>query len=71
MASKSEELLAGDDIKGILAVIDSDILAEPIDLETEFATTVFKIQDINSESWVFSRELHFLLIKNVSKTFKG
>ena len=49
LASKSEELLAGDDIKGILAVIDSDILFELIDLETEFATTVFKIQDINLE----------------------
>ena len=50
MASKSEELLAGDDIEGMLALIDSDILAEPNDLETEFAATISKIQDINSES---------------------
>ena len=34
MASKSEEHLAGDNIEGILAVIDSDILAEQNDLET-------------------------------------
>ena len=50
MASKSEELLAGNDIEGILAVINNDILAEPNDLETEFAATVSKIQEINSES---------------------
>ena len=50
MASKSGELLAGDYIEGILAVIDNDILAEPNDLETEFAATVSKIWDINSES---------------------
>ena len=50
MASKSEELLDGDDTEGILAVVDNDILAEPNDLETEFAATVSKIQDINSES---------------------
>ena len=48
--SNSEELLAGDDIEGILPVIDSDILAEPNDLETEFGATVSKIQDIGSES---------------------
>ena len=35
MASKSEELLAGDDIEGILAVIDNDILFEPNDLEIQ------------------------------------
>ena len=34
IASKSEELLAGDDIEEILAVKDSDILAEPNDLDT-------------------------------------
>ena len=50
MASKSVELLARGDIEGILAVIDNDILAEPNDLKTEFASTVPKIQDINSES---------------------
>ena len=50
MASKRDELLAGDDTEGILAVIDNDILAEPNDLETEFAATVSKIRDINSES---------------------
>ena len=49
MASKSEEHLAGDNIEWILAVIDSDILAEQNDLETEFAATISKIQDINSE----------------------
>ena len=46
MASKSGELLAGDDIEGILEVIDNDILAEPNDLETKFAATVSKIRDI-------------------------
>ena len=50
IASKSDELLAGDDIEGILAVIDNDILAKPNNLETEIAATVSKIQDINSES---------------------
>ena len=50
MASKSEELLAGNDNEGILAVIDNAILAEPNDLETEFTATVSKIQEINSES---------------------
>ena len=39
IASKIEELLADDGIIGILAVFDSDILAELNDLETEFATT--------------------------------
>ena len=42
MASKGEEFLDGDDIEGILAVIDNDILAEPNDLEIEFSTTVSK-----------------------------
>ena len=50
MASKSRQLLAGDDIEGILTVIYNDIVVEPNNLETEFATTVFKIQDINSAS---------------------
>ena len=50
MVSNSEELLAGDDTEGILTVIDSDILAEPNDSETEFAATIFKIHYINSES---------------------
>ena len=50
IALKSEELLAGGDFEGILAVIDSDILVEPNDLENEFAATVSKIQDINLES---------------------
>ena len=30
MASKSEELLAGDDIEGILAAIDNDILTSQL-----------------------------------------
>ena len=50
MASKSEELVAGDGTEGILAVINNDILAEPNDLVTEFTATVSKIQEINSES---------------------
>ena len=62
MASKSGELLAGDHIEGILAVIDNDILAEPNDLETEFAATVSKIQDINSGSC--------FLCQNCRKTYK-
>ena len=62
MASKSEELLPGDDIEEILAVIDSDILAEPNDLETEFTATVSKIQHINSESC--------FLCQNCRKTYK-
>ena len=33
ITSESEELLAGVDIEGILAVIDNDVLAEPNDLE--------------------------------------
>ena len=55
MASNSEELLAGDDIEEILAVIDSGILAEPNDLKTEFAATTSKIQDINSESCFYPK----------------
>ena len=55
MASKSEELLDGDDTEGILAVVDNDILTEPNDLKTEFAATVSKIQDINSESCFLCR----------------
>ena len=62
MTSKREVLLAGDDIKGILAVIDNDILAKPNDLETEFAATVSKILDINSESC--------FLCQNYRKTYK-
>ena len=57
MASKSKELLAGNDIEEILKVIDSDILAEKNSLEsqaksfvTEFASTISKIRDIISES---------------------
>ena len=50
MASNSEELLASDDMERILLVIESDILAEPNDLEAEFAAAVSKMQDINSES---------------------
>ena len=55
MASKREVLLAGDDIEGILAVIDNDILAKPNDLETAFAATVSKILDINSESCFYAK----------------
>ena len=55
IASKSDELLAGDDIEGILAVIDNDILAKPNDLETAFAATVSKILDINSESCFYAK----------------
>ena len=62
MASKSEERLAGNGIEGILAVIDNDILAELNDLETEFAATVSKIQEINSESC--------FLCQNCRKTYK-
>ena len=62
MASKSVELLAGDDIEGILAVIDNDVLAKPNDLETEFAATVSKIQEIKSESC--------FLCQNCRKTYK-
>ena len=65
MASKSEELLDGDDIEGILAVIDNDILAEPIDLETEFAATVSKVQDINSGAVFYTK------IAKKHKTKKG
>ena len=62
MASKSGELLAGDDIEGILAVIDNHILAEPNDLETEFAATASKIWDINLGSC--------FLCQNCRKTYK-
>ena len=51
IASKSEEFLPANDIEGILEVIDNDILAEPNYLETEFAATVSKIRDINTESY--------------------
>ena len=34
-ASKSEKLLPGNDIEGILAVIDDDLLSEPNDLNRE------------------------------------
>ena len=50
LASKSEELLTGDETEGILAVINNNIIAKPNGLETEFAATVSKIQDISSES---------------------
>ena len=62
IVSKSEELLVGDEIEEILAVLDSDMLAEPNDLETEFTATVSKIQDINSESC--------FLCQNCRKTYK-
>ena len=62
IASKSDELLAGDDIEGILAVIDNGILAESNDLDTELAAAVSKIQDINSESC--------FLCQNCRKTYK-
>ena len=55
MVSKSGELLAGDDIERILTVIDNGILAEPNELETEFAATVSKIWDINSESCFYAK----------------
>ena len=58
MDSKREELLAGYDIEGILAVIDNDMLAEPNDLETEFAVTVSKIQEINSFFYAKIAEKH-------------
>ena len=63
MASKSEELLAGDDNEGILSFTDNYILAEPNDLETEFTATVSKIQEINSES--------YFLCQNCRKTYKA
>ena len=62
IASKSEEFLPGNDIEGILEVIDNDILAEPNDLETEFAATVSKIWDINLGSC--------FLCQNCRKTYK-
>ena len=55
MASNSEELLASDDMERISLVIESYIFAEPNDLETEFAATVSKMQDINSESRFMSK----------------
>lgn len=42
MALNSEELLANDDIEGIFAITDSDILTEPKDLETKFAVAFSK-----------------------------
>ena len=39
----------------LLTVIDNYMLAEPNDLETEFAATVSKIQDINSESCFYAK----------------
>ena len=42
MTSNKEEVLAGDDIGGNLAVIDSNILTESNDLESEVAATVSK-----------------------------
>ena len=55
MASNSEELLASDDMERISLVIESYIFVEPNDLETEFAATVSKMQDINSESRFMSK----------------
>ena len=62
MASKTEELLAGNDIQEIFTVINSDILAEPNDLETKFVATVSKIQDKNSEDC--------FLCQNCKRTYK-
>ena len=45
-----------------MAVIDNDILVKPDDLETEFAVTVSKMQEINSESC--------FLCQNCRKTYK-
>ena len=50
MASNSEEPLAGHDIERVFLVIESDILAEPNNLEIEFEATVSKMQDINLDS---------------------
>ena len=50
MASNSEEPLAGHDIERVFLVIESNILAEPNDLEIEFEATVSKMKDINLES---------------------
>ena len=50
MASNSAELLAGDNIEGILEVIDGDIYAELNNLEIEFTATVSEIENINSGS---------------------
>ena len=50
MVPNSEELMTDDDMEWILVVIDNDILAEPNNLETDFAAIVSKIQNINSES---------------------
>ena len=46
----------------LLTVIDNYMLAEPNDLETEFAATVSKIQDINSES-CFCAKIAYKYIK--------
>ena len=50
MASNSEEPLAGNDIERVFLVIESDILAEPNNLEIEFEATVSKMHDINLDS---------------------
>ena len=55
MASNSEDLLVSDYMEGIFIVIDRDILAKPNNLETEFAVTVSKIQDINSEGCFYAK----------------
>ena len=66
MASNSEDLLASDYMEGILIVIDCDILAEPNNLQTEFAATVSKIQDINSEGCFYAKNF-----RKAYKTKKG
>ena len=50
MASNSAELLADDNIEGILEVIDGDIYAELNNLEIEFTAIVSEIESINSGS---------------------
>lgn len=50
MALNSEELLVNDDIEGIFAITDSDILTEPKDLETKFAVAFSKMQEIYSQT---------------------
>ena len=50
MALNSEELLANDDIEGILAIADSYILTEANDLEIKFAVAFSKMQETNSQT---------------------
>ena len=62
IASNSAEHLTGDDAEGMLTVIDSNIIAEPNDLGTQFAGAVSEIQDIHSET--------SFLCQNCRKRFK-